>query len=78
MGRSPSLKPTKVTLFTLILFNLENSIRNIIRKTVFVLRLDYQILLISPPLTLRAGSALDLRLADIPRNLKISKTYRRN
>jgi len=29
LGRSPPLKPTKVTLFTMILYNTENSIRDI-------------------------------------------------
>jgi len=27
LGRSPTLKPTKVTLFTIILYNWENNIR---------------------------------------------------
>jgi len=49
LERSPPLKPTKVTLFTMIWYNSENSIRNIIRKTVSVIRLDYKILLKSPP-----------------------------
>jgi len=48
-GRWPPLKPKKVTLFTMILYNSENTIRNIIRKTVSVIRLDYQTLLKSPP-----------------------------
>ena len=51
LGRSPpppALKPTKVTLFTMILYNSEKSIRDIIQKTVSLIRLDYQILLKSP------------------------------
>jgi len=41
----------------MILYNSENSIRNINPKTVSVIRLDYKILLKSLLLTLRAGSA---------------------
>jgi len=42
MGRSPPIKPTKVTLFTIIWYNTENNFRD-------SMRLDYQILLKSPP-----------------------------
>jgi len=76
-GDRPPLKPSKVTLFTVILHNLENSIRDkrpfcrllfcysIVKQHILhlsyssepVMRLDYQILLKSPPPTLLAGSA---------------------
>jgi len=68
LGRSASLKPTKATLFIIILYDLRNKIRNIrlfcrplfwhssaVRLTSFLLhseafmRLDFQILLKSPP-----------------------------
>ena len=56
LGRSLPIKPTKVSLFTMILYNSENSLRNIIRKTVSLIRPNCQILLNSLPLTLQAGS----------------------
>jgi len=40
----------------MILYNSENSLRNIIRKTVSLIRPNCQILLNSLPLTLQAGS----------------------
>jgi len=56
IGAIVPVKPTKVTLFSMILHNSENSIRNIIRKTLSIIRLYYQLLLKSPPLNLRSGS----------------------
>jgi len=44
------------------LYNSEHSIRNIIRKIASVIRLDYQILLTLPPLTLRAALAFNSKL----------------
>jgi len=55
-GRCPPLKPKKVTLFTMILYNSENTIRNVIRKTVSVIRRLPNITEITPP-NRTAGSA---------------------